>query len=311
VQRAPKVSIIILNWNGFDDTKECIESLLKVGYENYSVIVVDNGSRGNDAEKLREFFNGKITVLETGKNLGFAGGVNVGIRYALKNYNPDYILLLNNDTIVGKNFLRILVKALETKEEYGIAGPKIYYYDAPQKIWYAGGRLTTYLIHFHIGEGKYDAEKYNKPYITDFVTGACMLIKRKVIEKIGLLDTVYFLGWEDIDYCIRAKKVGFKCLYVPYSVIWHKVSSSYKKHGISYAQLYYGYRNRLVFRAKHLTLPAFIIYLYFYIFQFFINVFYYMIIYQYELIKVASVFKGAYDGLKLSIKILKQKTLHC
>ena len=134
----PKVSIIILNWNSLDDTVHCLESLEKITYPNYDIIVVDNGSKGNDAEILREKFKGYIHIIENDKNYGFPEGCNIGMRYALKNSAPDYILLLNNDTTVAPDFLAEMVKIAESDPLIGIAGPKIYFYHEPYKIQSVG-----------------------------------------------------------------------------------------------------------------------------------------------------------------------------
>ena len=130
----PKVSIIILNWNGWKDTIECLESLQRLTYPNYHVIVVDNGSRGNDAEVLQEKFGDYISLIRNDKNYGYTGGNNIGIRHALNNSSPDYFLILNNDVAVAPDFLTEMVKVADNDAAIGIVGPKVYYYDFPNRI---------------------------------------------------------------------------------------------------------------------------------------------------------------------------------
>ena len=137
----PKVSIIILNWNGLEDTIECLESLKKITHPNYEVIVVDNGSEGNDAQMLQERFGDYIHIIRNDKNYGFAGGANIGMRYVLNNSAADYVLLLNNDTVVDPEFLTELVKVAEADPAIGITGGKIYYYDNPGQLQFVWGRI--------------------------------------------------------------------------------------------------------------------------------------------------------------------------
>src|SRR4030042_2187559 len=137
----PKVSIIILNWNGLEDTIECLNSLKKITYPNYKVILVDNGSKGNDARVLREKFGDYIHLIENDRNYGYAKGVNIGIRYALANSASEYILLLNNDTVVAPDFLNQLVKLAESDSSVGIVGPKTYYYGSSSRLESIGARL--------------------------------------------------------------------------------------------------------------------------------------------------------------------------
>lgn len=230
----PKVIIIILNWNGLEDTIECLESLKKITYPNYEVIVVDNGSEGNDAQVLKERFGDYIQLIQNDKNYGFAEGNNIGIRYALANSFPEYFLLLNNDTVVAHDFLTELVKTAESDGEIGIVGPKIYYYDFGGRkdvIWSAGGKIGLLRPHvsYLIGYNDDDLPKYQAITSVDWIIGAAMLFKSCMIEKLSLLNSEYFFGFEDIEYSIKARKHGFKVVYVPTARIWHKVGASRKK----------------------------------------------------------------------------------
>ncbi|MCP2605454.1 glycosyltransferase family 2 protein [Candidatus Aminicenantes bacterium AC-335-O07] len=244
----PKISIIILNWNNYEDTKECLESLGKITYPNYEVIVVDNGSTDGSYERLKEEFFHHIFIRNE-ENFGFAKGNNMGIKYALKK-KVNYILLLNNDTVVDKNFLEPLVKEAEKNEKIGIVGGKIYYYNTPKRIWYAGGKIS--LIKggcVHYGAGDIDRGQYNEPKEVGFVSGCMMLVKTEVFEKVGLLDERYFLGTEDYDFCLKVRRKGYKLFYVPNSIIFHKRGRSYEK--FNPIHFYNGYLSKIIFMRQN------------------------------------------------------------
>lgn len=247
-----KVSIIIVNWNGLKDTVECLESLKNITYPNYEVIVVDNGSEQNDAEVLRAKWGGYIYVIENDKNYGFPEGANIGIRHALEASNPDYILLLNNDTVVDREFLTELVKIAESDEKIGIVGPKVCNYYIRNKIDAAGG-MVNWLLGFgeDIGEGKTDVGQFNQLKEVDYVSGSVLLIKSGVIKEIGLLDGGFFLYNEDADWCLRARKGGYKILYTPMTTVFHKQGASTKR--VEKKTLYYSHRNRILLLSKHAT----------------------------------------------------------
>lgn len=229
MQNKPLVYIIILTWNGKQDTLECLESLRKINYQNYKILIVDNASTDGTEKIVKSKFP-NIDYIYNPENLRYAGGNNIGIDYAIKQ-NADYILLLNNDTIVEPNFLEHLIITAESEPSIGIVGPKIFYYDRPDLIWYAGGRIEWWKGWiYHEGIRKNDMEYFNYKKETDFVTGCCLLIKKEVIKKIGKLDKTYFIYGEDVDFCIRAKKANFKVIFEPQAKIWHKISVSTGGH---------------------------------------------------------------------------------
>lgn len=209
-----KVFIIVLHYKNWNDTNECLESLKKLDYDNFEIIVIDNDK----------------------ENRGFAGGNNIGIKQALKK-GADYILLLNNDTVVEKDFLKKLVEAGERNERVGILGPVIEEYKS-DRVHFAGGRVNWLST-----QGRHVIGK------TDYITGCCLLIKRQVIEKIGLMDEDYFLYCEDVDWCLKARKSGFLCLVVSGSHISHKVSQNARKQPFSY--IYYHTRNGLLLAKRN------------------------------------------------------------
>jgi len=249
-----KVSIIILNWNGLEDTIECLESLNKITYPDYKVILVDNNSEGHDARILREKYGNYIYIIENDKNYGFAEGANIGMRYALANLNPDYFLLLNNDTVVAPDFLDKLIDVAHTDNRIGILGPKIYYYDEPGKVWFAGGKINYWPGRLRLrGIGKIDSKDFDDIANVDFISGCCMLVSRDMLSSVGLLDSTFFFGTEDYDISIRAARNGFRVLFVPDSKIWHKIGRSTGRTGRKPTPFiaYYFAKNHFILMEKH------------------------------------------------------------
>ncbi len=240
----PAVSIIVLSYNGREDTLACLRSLEHLTYRNVSVIVVDNDSTDGASAAIRSA-HPNMTLIETGANLGFTGGNNVGIRYALEN-GADYVMLLNNDTIVAPDMLESLVATLEQNPTVGVAGPMIYYHDAPEVIWSAGGSIdwkhgTTTMI----GVNEEDKSQFGtQPRPVDFVTGCALLARRSVWERVGLLDDKFFMYYEETEWCVRVTRAGYKIMHVPTSMLWHKISTEER---VSPRTFYYLTRNRLLF----------------------------------------------------------------
>lgn len=300
----PKVSIIILNWNGLEDALECLESLKKITYPNYEVIVVDNGSTCNDSQMLREKFGDYIHLIENDKNYGFAGGNNIGMKYAITNFRPHYILLLNNDTTVDPMFLTEMVKFAETDVSLGIAGAKTYFYDEPDRLQAVWGMVNLWIgepvtipriigARFH--KNVTDGGQYDSVKIADWVSGCCFLIKRGVIESIGLLDEGYFCYWEETDYCRRARNAGYKTVYVPTAKVWHKLGSSVNK--TSGLNRYYMIRNRFLFMRKYATAWQYRFFLvYFFGFYFWLASGYYLIVHH-SVDLLSNFCRGVRDGL--------------
>lgn len=219
----PTVAIILVNYNGYDDTVECVKSIQDIKYHNYKVFIVDNNS--SDTEKMRndEFLSKNAEIIYSNVNLGFSGGNNLAISIALKE-KFEYIVLLNNDTAVDPDFLGELVKTAQ-KENVGAVTGKIYFYYHPETVWSAGGeynRNTGLTIQYSgIDEAEFDVEKK----IT-FATGCLLMVPATIIQKVGLMDESYFLYSEDSDYCQRIIDAGFEIMYSPKSIIYHKVSAS-------------------------------------------------------------------------------------
>ena len=220
-----KVEVIILTWNGKEDTIECLNSLQKVKYDNFDITVVDNASTDDSAEIIAAEFP-SVKLIKNNMNLMYAGGNNVAIKEAL-NGDAVHILILNNDTILHEDFLEHLVKAFRSDEKVGIVAPKINYYNNRKLIWYAGGFVNFFTGNiYHKGLRKQDDGKYDLSNEVDYATGCCMLIKRELFEKIGLLDEAYYIYTEDVDFSFKAQAAGYKVVFEPRSLIWHKVSSA-------------------------------------------------------------------------------------
>lgn len=255
---SPKVSVILVNWNNYADTAECLESLKKATYPNYDVVVVDNGSVRDDVGLLKHGFGGFIKLIANDRNIGFAGGCNLGIRDALAS-GADYVVLLNNDTVVAPDFLEPMVEAAQREKRMGVAGGKIYCYELPQTIWFAGGILNYCTGSTPIrGSGEIDNGQFENMIEVDWICGCYMFIPRQVLETVGLLDERFFFGWEDADFCVRAAKKGFKILFVPGSKIWHKGFGVEKRGRLTGMPVYYATRGQFLFRDKNFTRLQFI-----------------------------------------------------
>jgi GT2 family glycosyltransferase len=244
----PSVAVIVLNWNGRDDTIACLESLDKVEYPRFDVVVVDNGSSDGSVAAIRQRFP-RLEVVETGLNLGFAEGNNVGIRLALARH-ADYVFLLNNDTVVHPLLLKELVSAAERCPEGGIFSAKIFWYAEPARIWYAGVAWDERKMEFrHMVDETMLDERGVIP--TDYACGCALLAKSATLRKIGLLDPKFFLTFEESDFCYRARSAGIGCFYVPAAIVWHKISVSFGGAASPLAK-YFMTRNRLLWGERHL-----------------------------------------------------------
>ncbi len=257
IKEYPLVDIIILNWNGFKDTAECINSIKNISYNNYKIIVVDNAS-DCDAEKIEKEFGNSVFLIRNECNLGFSGGNNIGIKYALKD-NPEYILLINNDTVVEKDFLDELICSANSALQAGIVGSVIGYFNDRERIWSANGIISKIRSSGFTRKFNKNINSITLDESCTFLSGCCFLIKKNVIEEIGLLDENYFLYLEDVDFCWRVCKAGYKIVLSAKSRIYHKVNVSTKKNN-QLLPLYYTTRNRLYFSEKNLGYWHYIFY---------------------------------------------------
>lgn len=301
-----RVCILILNWNNWEDTIECLESLQLLDYPSFEIIVVDNASTDGSIEKVKSWAEGKLPIIskfieysldnkplevvyydretaegggeteeekkllnlpskkrlvliQSGDNLGFAGGNNVGIRYALAKDNFDYIWILNNDTVVAPDSLTYMVERMQEDEKIGICGSTLLYYHQPDTIQALGGKYNKWLgLSKHIGEGLQMSNIHIKlqdkvERKLSYIVGASMLVSKEFIQDIGLMCEDYFLYFEELDWATRAKG-KYKLGYASESIVYHKegatIGSSSKLKGRSYISDYYGIKNRLLFAKK-------------------------------------------------------------
>lgn len=215
------VYIIILNWNGTNDTIECLKSLYMLDYPRFQIIVVDNGSTDNSVELLRERYP-QIVLIENGSNLGFTGGNNIGIRYAMA-HDADYIWLLNNDTVVGPDSLSKLVDTGEKSPDIALISPVIYYYDDPGRVQFAGSyvnRSDLTFVYPDLPKGEIPLKFQSGKDV--ILWGTALLVRRECIENIGFLKEDYFAYWEDMEYSLRSLKFGYKNRVCSTAKVFHK-----------------------------------------------------------------------------------------
>ncbi len=241
----PLVWIIIVNWNGRDDTLACLASLKKITYRNYKIILIDNASTDGSVEAIRRDFP-EVEIIENSENRRFAAANNQGIERALA-AGAELVLLLNNDTEVAPDFLDEMVHAARSNPEIGMVGPKIFYYYDRQRIWFAGGEISLWKGRTaHRGLRRLDGDEWNTPCETDYITGCALLVTRGCIQKTGMLDESYFIYSEDADWCMRARRAGFKCWFVPTAHVWHKISAS-SGGGLTAFKAYHKVRSNFLF----------------------------------------------------------------
>jgi GT2 family glycosyltransferase len=239
-----KTAIILLNFNSYQDTFECVESILKTNESSYQIFIVDNASRDDSYSKLKTDFsdNKEVSFLASKENLGFSGGCNVGIKEAL-HQGFEYVLLLNNDTIVTNSFLTEMLSLAESQSDIGIVGGKTLFNDDRKSIWDAGGYICEKSYRgIRRRENHPDINKVNE---VGFVTCCLALIKAEVFKRIGLLPEAYFFGSEEWEFSLRSQRAGYKLMYTPKAIIYHKVGRSHDH--TSAKMLYNTYRNRVLY----------------------------------------------------------------
>jgi GT2 family glycosyltransferase len=244
---SPQVSIVLLNCNRNEETIDCLRSLKQASGE-FKVILVDNGTQPNPEQLFAREFP-ETVFLRNEENLGTPIGNNIGIGYALEQ-GADYVMMLNNDTTVDKNFLRPLVAAMEADKQVGVAGGKIYYYSDPKRVWFAGGKYTRLTSRVeHIGILKYEHELPTYSSNNDFLSGCFSLFRASALHKVGLLDEQFFAYMEDVDLNVRIREAGYKLAYISEAFVYHKVSTTIKVDSPFF--LYFNMRNRILMLKKH------------------------------------------------------------
>lgn len=291
----PKVVSVVLNWNGWLDTVECLESLLRSDYPNHQIVVCDNGSQDHSIERLTEWADGLLELkarvdaderswayrpspkpvpyvlydshedafnvpaiaqtplifIRNGSNLGYAGGNNIGMRFAIEMLHAEYVWVLNNDTVVDRYAISHFAKAFELRPDAAVLGSRLMQYQSPDTIQALGGGqlYPRFARDTQVGRGQQAHESLDKTMELEHVIGASMFIRSNAVEDVGLLDESYFLYREETDWCLQMRKNGWSLLYCPNSVVWHK-----EGHSIGFKSVlhdYYAVRNMLYLIQKH------------------------------------------------------------
>ena len=245
----PLVYVVTLTWDQREDTIKCLGSLSQITYPHYRLLLVDNASVDGTVEAVRVRFP-DVEVIVNPRNLGFPGGFNVGLRYALAQ-GANYVFMINNDTFVELNILDKLMSCADPSD-VGILAPKIYYADEPNRIWSVGGRRHPWTLEMiDKGDGQLDQGQWKDTIERDYLVGCALLLKRSLLEDVGLFDTGYCpIYYEDVDLCLRARQAGYRLLLVPSARMWHKVSASGGGAG-SPRERYLMARNSVRFFRKH------------------------------------------------------------
>jgi GT2 family glycosyltransferase len=249
--RAPLVVSVILNTNRRRDTLECLRSLQAGDYQPHQAVVLDNASSDGSVAAIRAALP-SVAVIELTSNLGYAGNNNVGIQAAMA-HGADWILILNEDVVLAPDALSWMIAAAAADPAIGIVGPMVYHYDEPTVIQSAGGMLGPRWASQHRGQNQVDVGQFSEPCPVDWVTGCALLVRRAVVEQVGALDPRFFYYWEEVEWCLRARKHGWKVLFAPQARLWHKGVQRDYRPGPNVT--YYATRNRLYLFSKH-SAPA-------------------------------------------------------
>ncbi len=250
VKEYPLVYVLVLNWNGKLLTIDCVQSLLKSDYPNFRILVIDNGSTDGSPEAFRKHFQSRIEVVENGKNLGYASGFNVGLRYAFCERNAAYCLVINNHTVIDPASISEFVRVARTDEKIGFVTGKVYYYDHPDVLQTVGMQQDPVRWRGeHIGKGEIDSGQYDEIVERFFADDVCTLVSRALYDKTGGYDPLFFLQSEETDWQARAKKFGYRIVYTPKARVWHRVSMTLGKD--SALKAYYDARNPMLVILLH------------------------------------------------------------
>lgn len=259
--KKPLISIITINYNNTEVTADFLESVCCLNYNNIEVIIVDNASTEIPSEKLKRIYP-PVNIILSKKNLGFAGGNNLGIKQA----KGDYLFFVNNDTVMSPDIFEGLIEIFEKYPDAGVASPKFHYYDSPGTIEFAGyNKVNTFNgRNSMVGCKKLDFGQYDEIKITHYAHGGAMMVPRKVIEEVGLMPELYFLYYEEFDWCEQIKRKGFKVYYQYKSLIYHKESMSVGKK--STLKTFYLNRNRILFMRRNVKGLPFLGFAFYYTF---------------------------------------------
>jgi len=222
---SPRICILVLNWNGAEDTIECVQSLKKLTYPNAEIVVIDNGSSDDSIPQIKAAHS-EVKILELASNLFFGGGNNAGLKWA-QEAGFDYVVFLNNDTTVEPDFLEPLLAGFNDSTKVGIVAPLMCYYATPDLVWYGGGKVNLWsgvVEHQHIR--KHVSTLTTSVQKTDYITGCCLMMPTKLATELGGFDPSFKMYGEDVDLSLRTRSAGYDLLFIPKSKIYHKVSAS-------------------------------------------------------------------------------------
>lgn len=243
----PLLFVIVLDNNNSEDTNACLSSLIKSDYKHFRIILLKNASAIDSIEAIH-LENAHIQIISLRENLGYAGNNNIGIKAAVEQ-GAEWVFILNNDTVLDPSCLSSLIEAGEHNSAIGIIGPMVYHFNEPAVIQSAGGMLGKYWRSIHEGMNECDRGQFKSVRQVEWISGCAILVRRALIEQIGVLDPDYFLYWEELEWCIRARRAGWKVFHVPQAKLWHKgVKRDYQPKPYV---TYYSTRNHLYTLAKH------------------------------------------------------------
>lgn len=243
----PKVVTVILNTNRREDTLACLASLSQNSYANNHILVLDNTSSDGSVDAIRKGFP-EVQMIGLTQNKGYAGNNNVGIQAALE-AGADWVFILNEDTIMDADCLSMLVNEGESDPQIGIVGPMVYHHNEPEVIQSAGGIFGSFWEAQHVAQNEPDEHQFTQPRRVEWISGCAILVRRPVIEQLGMLDERFFYYWEEVEWCLRASRKGWKIMHVPQAKLWHKgVQRNYQPKP---TVTYYSTRNKLLMLKKH------------------------------------------------------------
>jgi len=251
LEKSPKVLVIILNWNGTEDTLRCLESLRRVEYDNFEVLVIDNDSVPGSADPIKREFP-EVTLIRNEQNLGYSGGNNVGLRYA-RDTDSEYVLILNNDTTVDPQFLNELVKVAETDPRIAVLGGKVIQLEKPDKLWAVYGAVNFCQQLVKVWGHNKPISQFSSRKDVDFVVGCGMMLSMDAFVDVGEFDERFFAYHDEVDWCKRARDMRYRVVYVPDALMWHKGCASTGGFQDYYnpALRYLPARNSVLYVKKH------------------------------------------------------------
>ncbi|MEN9684920.1 MAG: hypothetical protein RLZZ28_706 [Bacteroidota bacterium] len=302
--RKKRIAVILINWNSFDTTNDCINSLKEVSDPDFDIVVVDNASADQSGDQLASI-HPDIILIKSPVNAGFTGGNNIGFRYSLDN-GYEFSLMQNNDTFVAPDYLSPLIDYMNNHPQTAVVQPRIFYHPNRHILWDGGSYFNHFIGHGYTkGLGKTSSPKYEQEKQVDWVTGCAFFVRNSVLKEVGLLSENMFMNWEDVDLSFRIKQKGYQLAYIPSSIIYHITSMSLKssKKGdegfLSPAAHYRNIRNRIWILKRYTPW-------YFALSVIFFNFFYILLVIGYfalrrRFVKLKAVVNGVRDGLSGSI----------